>query len=83
MLDAYDFVRLVTFSLATFWTVRGTIRTWRFLRRWEDRLDRWGVQRAFLRRAALRMVLRTTVLDPVNLALMSVLVGVWTFRWSL
>ena len=83
MIDAYDFVRLVTFSLATVWTVRGAIRTVRFLRRWEERLDRWGVPRDFLRRAMLRVVARTTVLDPINLGLMCLLVGVWTYRWTL
>ncbi|MEM7306053.1 MAG: hypothetical protein AAF682_05250 [Planctomycetota bacterium] len=80
MLDPYDFVRYTTFLIATVWTVRGAARTWSFYKRWEERLLQWGVSPLFLRRAVLAMVARITVLDPINLALMLTLVGVWTFR---
>jgi hypothetical protein len=78
--DPYDFVRIVTGLLAVVWTARGTLRTWRFLRRWERRCDRFHLKHAWLRRAVLLVVARATVLDPLNLALMLVLVGVWTLR---
>ncbi len=83
MIDPYDFVRLVTFALASVWTIRGAVRTYRFIRRWEARLDAWGLPKEWLRRAALKGVARTTVLDPVNLALILALFGVWTFRATL
>ncbi len=81
-LDPYDFVRLVTFALATVWTVRGAWRTQRFLRRWERRFDEWGVERSWLRRCVALSIARATVLDPINLALILVLIGVWTVRAS-
>ncbi len=81
--DPYDFVRLVTVTLATVWTVRGLLRTKRFLARWEARLDQWGMERRWLRRAVFLMIARATVLDPINLALMLTLVGVWTLRATL
>ena len=83
MIDPYDFVRLVTFALATVWSVRGLARTLRFVRRWETRLDVWGLPREWLRRCVLKTLVRTTVLDPVNLGLMLVLVGIWTLRATL
>jgi hypothetical protein len=81
--DPYDFVRLTTFTLALVWTVRGVNRTRRFLARWEGRLDRWGMEKRWLRRAVFLVVARATVLDPINLALMLVLLGVWTLRAGL
>jgi hypothetical protein len=83
LIDPYDFVRLTTGTLAFVWTVRGVLRTRRFLSRWEARLDAWGMERRWLRRAVLTVVARTTVLDPVNLALMAALVSLWTLRAGL
>lgn len=81
--DPYDFVRLTTATLAFVWMVRGVIRTRRFVARWEGRLDRWGMEKRWLRRAVFLVIARATVLDPINLALMLILVGVWTLRWGL
>lgn len=80
--DPYDFVRLVTASLAAFWTARGALRTWRFLRGAEERLAPYRVERSWLRRMVLIALARTTVLDPVNLALMLALLGIWTLPSS-
>ena len=77
-LDPYTFIRSVTFSLATFWTLRMVMRTVRFLDRWERRLEPLGLQRIWLRRQVLEMMLRASVLDPVNLALSLALVAVWS-----
>ena len=76
-LDPYTFIRSVTMSLGTFWTLRMVLRTVRFLDRWERRLEPLGIDRSFLRRQALKMLLRASILDPVNLALMLALVTVW------
>jgi hypothetical protein len=83
LIDPYDFVRLTTGTLALVWTVRGALRTRRFLLRWEARLDAWGMERRWLRRAVLVVVARATVLDPINLALIAALIGVWTLRAGL
>ncbi|MCZ6597436.1 MAG: hypothetical protein O7B99_07355 [Planctomycetota bacterium] len=80
MIDPYDFIRLTTLFLAAIWTARGLWRTWRFLRRWEGRLHDWGIERTWLRRMVVRMLARATVLDPVNLALMILLVSSWVVR---
>ena len=76
--DPYDYVRLITVALAAFWTVRGTLRTWRLLRRAERVLEPFQVERSWLRRMVLIFLARITVFDPVNLALMSVLLVLWT-----
>jgi hypothetical protein len=76
--EPYDFVRFITGSLAAVWTVRGGLTTWRLLRRAERALGPDRAERAWLRRVVLLAVVRTTVLDPVNLALMLVLIGLWT-----
>ena len=69
-----------TLGLAALWTVGGVVRTLRFARRWHARLAPLGLSDAWLRRQVLRFVLRTTVLDPINLALMLLLVGLWSLR---
>ena len=76
-LDPYTFIRLVTFSLATFWTLRMVLRTVRFLDRWERRLEGFGIERRWLRRQVSVAMLRASVLDPINLGLLLILVGVW------
>ena len=76
-LDPYTFIRSVTLSLATFWTLRTVWRTVRFLDRWERRLAPFGIERRWLRVQVLRMMLRASFLDPVNLALFLALVSVW------
>jgi len=81
VIDPYDFVRAVTVTLATVWTIQGFRRAARFVGRWERRLEPLGISRAFLRRQVAITLLRTTVLDPVNLALMLTLLGIWTIRW--
>lgn len=80
MIDPYDFVRGVTMSMATLWTVLGLRRSVRFVRRWETRLEPLGISRRWIRRQVVLTILRTTVLDPVNLALMLLLVGIWGLR---
>ena len=83
LLDPYQFVRLLTFLLALVWTVRGAVRAWGSLRHWERRLNHLGMNSSWLRRCVALSILRATVLDPVNLALMLTLAGVWVMRPSL
>lgn len=76
--EPYPFIRSVTLVLAAFWTLRAAFRMVRFLDRWERRLLSLGLDRAWLRRQALVFSLRTTLADPLNLALMLVLTAIWT-----
>ena len=76
--DPYEFVRVVTASMAAFWTLRGTVVAWRLLRLLERKLEPDRVERAWLRGVVLTALARTTVLDPLNLALMLGLVALWT-----
>jgi hypothetical protein len=80
VIDPYDFVRAVTITLASVWTVMGLLRALRFVHRWERRLAILGLSRSWLRRQVGVVLLRATVLDPVNLALMVLLFGIWTIR---
>lgn len=80
MIDPYLFVRIVTVSLAVIWTALGLLRAAQFIGRWEARFAEIGLSRRWLRRQVGITLLRATVLDPINLALMLGLVGLWTFR---
>lgn len=78
MIDPYTFIRAVTVSLAVFWTVRGVVRTVRFLDRWERRFQALGLERAWLRRQALGVLARATFFDPANVALGCALIALWS-----
>lgn len=79
-LDPYTFIRIVTVSLGTLWTVTALVRITRFSRRWREKLDVLGIDDRWWRRQVRVACLRATVLDPTNLALMLVLLGLWTLR---
>ena len=81
LLDPYRFVRLVTITLGVSWTVAAGVRLVRMSRRWELRMQRYGIPRGWFRRQLLMVVARTTVLDPVNLGLLCILAGIWTLGW--
>ena len=81
--EPYLFVRAITLTLATVWTIGGLYRLVRFSRRWERRLRSIGLSRRWLVRKALVVVARATVLDPVNLALICTLLGLWSIRTSI
>lgn len=80
MIDPYTFVRAITISLATFWTLRGVWRMVRFARRWEHRLHPVGMPRPWLRRQIGLMVLRASLFDPLSCGMFAVLVGLWLLR---
>ena len=75
--EPYTLIRVVTFSLASFWTLRSCWRLVRTLDRWERRLVPFGIQRSWLRVQLVRTMLRASILDPLNLALILALVSVW------
>ncbi len=82
MIEPYEYVRLVTLLLASVWTLRGLWRALSFVRAWERRLAGVGASAPWLRRKVFVVLVRATVLDPVNLALLLVLVGIWTRVWA-
>ncbi|QDU69096.1 hypothetical protein [Engelhardtia mirabilis] len=75
--EPYAFVRAVTLSLAAFWTLRGLRRGLVVLGQLGEHFEELGLPRGVLHRAALRIALRATVLDAVNLSLILVIVGLW------
>ena len=79
--DPYRFVRFVTISLGSFWTVAAGTRMIRLSRSWEARMHHLGIPRSWFRRQILMVIVRTTVLDPINLGLICLLVGIWTLGW--
>ena len=79
--NPYRFVRFITITLGLLWTLAAAVRLVRMSRRWETRMNRYGVPRGWFRRQILMIVARTTVLDPVNLGLLCILVGIWTLGW--
>jgi hypothetical protein len=76
-IEPYPFIRVITFTMATFWSLRSYWDMGRSIDRWERRLEPFGIRRKWLRIQFLRAALRATVLDPLNLALILVLVSVW------
>ena len=82
MIEPWIFVRGVVLSLALLWTTFGLIRTARFATRWKRRLRLVGLPDDWVRRQVLIVLARSTVLDPVNLGLLFVLLGLWSVRMS-
>ena len=76
--DPYRFVRFVTISLGSFWTVAGLVRMFRFGRRWEYRMQHLGIPRSWFRKQIFAAAVRATIFDPVNLSLMLILFAIWT-----
>lgn len=75
--EPYAFVRAVTLVLAAFWALRGARRGLLGLRRLGDHFEGLGIGRHVVHRAAVVVALRATVLDPINLALILSLGGIW------
>ena len=75
--EPYALIRAVTLTMASFWTLRSYWRLARSLDRWERRLVPFGISRKWVRIQLVRMMLRASVFDPLNLALFLILVSVW------
>ena len=69
-LAPHVFVRGLTAGLALFWTLRGAVRVVRGVLELDRLCARYGLPRGVVRRTACWVLLRATVLDPVNLGLM-------------
>jgi hypothetical protein len=78
VIEPYLFIRTVTFALGLTWTVMGLARAVRFAASWKEKLEEFGLDARPWRRWIAVACLRATVLDPINLALMCMLVGLWT-----
>lgn len=78
LIEPYVYVRAITLGLATIWSVQWVLRMRRFTQRWKGRLVSVGASEAWLRNLFLTMILKTTVLDPINLALLLLLSGLWS-----
>lgn len=75
-LAPHVFVRGLTAGLAGFWTLRGIARTLRAVVILDHLAAGYGLSRGLVVRVALRVALRATVLDPTNLALAALILGV-------
>jgi len=80
LIEPYLYVRAITLGLGTLWSIQWAFRLVRFANRWRGRLLMLGASERWLRNLLLVTVLRTTILDPINLALMFLLTGLWTLR---
>lgn len=78
VVEPYVFVRGVTMALGVWWTVMGLRRTLRVARAWRERLRFLGFEDRWWRGQVTRVVLRATVLDPLNLALLLLLLALWS-----
>lgn len=82
MIGPYVFIRLVTVSLGLTWTATALIRLVQSAREWKEKLVPLHLDERGWRRWIAIACLRATVLDPVNLALLCLLVGLWTLPLS-
>jgi len=78
VIEPYTFIRTVTFTLGLTWTVAGIVRALRFAASWRQKLAALGLDERGWQRWIAIACLRATVLDPLNLALLCLLVGLWT-----
>ena len=77
LVDPYYLMRGLTLVLFGFWTVRGYYRAIKLAQRWTAIGASFGVPASFIRRQMVVFVLRITVLDPVNVALLATAVLIW------
>lgn len=77
MIEPHVFVRGVSMALGAWWTVTGLRRTLRVTRTWRERMRFLGYEDRWWRRQVALFVLRT-VLDPLNVALLCLLLALWS-----
>ena len=80
MIEPYVFVRAITLGLGALWAIFWFARIIRFERRWRVRLEPLKINERRWRRWIAVTFLRATLLDPINLALMFLLAGLWTLH---
>jgi hypothetical protein len=78
VIGPYDFIRLVTVSLGLVWTGAALVRMLRSASDWKQKLAPLHLDERCWRRWITHTCLRATVLDPLNLALLCLLLALWT-----
>jgi hypothetical protein len=78
-LAPHTFVRGLTAGLALFWFARGALRIWRGVVELDALAARFGLAKGLVRRVAWRVLLRSTVLDPVNVSLILAILAAYFF----
>jgi hypothetical protein len=78
VIEPYAFIRTVTLALGVTWSVMAAVRILRNAAEWKQKLTPLGLEEREWRRWIALACLRATVLDPLNLALLCLLVGLWT-----
>ena len=78
MIEPYTFVRSVTVGLGAIWTTTGLLRTLRTAKDLRERLSPLSIDDRWWRRQITLVVLRATVLDPLNVALLCLLAWLCT-----
>jgi hypothetical protein len=76
-LAPHTFVRGLTAGLALFWSARGALRIWRGVVELDRIAERFGLAKGLVRRVAWRVLLRSTILDPLNASLMAAIVAAY------
>lgn len=73
LLDGAELVRILALALGAYWALRGLWRSWRSIQRYDALAASHGFSAGFVRRTVLTLLLRATLLDPLNLALLALL----------
>jgi hypothetical protein len=78
VIGPYHFIRIVTVGLGVTWSAMALVRLKRSAREWKERLEPLDLDERCWRRWIAIACLRATVLDPTNLALLCLLIALWT-----
>ncbi len=81
--EGAELVRALALALGAYWALRGLWRSWRAIQRYDALATSHGFSPGFVRRGVLTVLLRATLLDPWNLALGMLLLGLlaWSAPW--